>query len=260
MNTNLFLRPSYCFAACWFLNHSLALSFKAHVLLFTPVHLLLVVASWLHFSHGLKSLFLNIWAQISDPEVLRYQVQCLCHWRTELQQRPSPDKNESPEGGREGNKVHVMNLMKRNTEVYDWGEECVGVKVTKWSRTLRGDSLSGSKQGGGKLLLVREASCILFLGDNTHQGASPTSLTLHGFLCMCAKSFSHVQLFVILWTISCQVPLSMGFSRQEYWSGSLCPPPGDLSDPGVEPSSLKCPALAGRFFTTITTWKAHVGS
>jgi len=43
------------------------------------------------------------------------------------------------------------------------------------------------------------------------------------------------------------------FSRQEYWSGLPCPLPGDLSDPGIQPSSLKSPALAGRFFTTSTT-------
>ena len=42
----------------------------------------------------------------------------------------------------------------------------------------------------------------------------------------------------------------MGFSRQEYWSGLLCPPPGDLPDPGIKPKSLTSPALAGRFFTT----------
>ena len=52
--------------------------------------------------------------------------------------------------------------------------------------------------------------------------------------------FSCVRLFVILWTVACQVPLTMGFSRQEYWSGLPCPPPGDLPDPGVKPSS---PAL-----------------
>ena len=40
------------------------------------------------------------------------------------------------------------------------------------------------------------------------------------------------------WTVACQAPLYMGFSRQEYWSGLLCPPPGDLPDPGVEPTSL----------------------
>ena len=57
------------------------------------------------------------------------------------------------------------------------------------------------------------------------------------------------------WTIACQAPLSMGFSRQEYWSWLPCPPPGDLPNPGTEPISLMSPALAGRFFTTSTTWK-----
>ena len=46
--------------------------------------------------------------------------------------------------------------------------------------------------------------------------------------------FSHVQLFVTPWTIAHQAPLSMGFSRQEYWSGLPCPPPGHLSNPGIE--------------------------
>ena len=49
----------------------------------------------------------------------------------------------------------------------------------------------------------------------------------------------------------------MGFSRQEYWSGLPCPPPGDLLDPGVEPTTLMSPALAGRFFTTSATWEAQ---
>ena len=48
-------------------------------------------------------------------------------------------------------------------------------------------------------------------------------------------------------TVACQAPLSMGFSRQEYWSGLPFPPPGDLPDPRIDPVS---PALAGRFFTT----------
>ena len=50
--------------------------------------------------------------------------------------------------------------------------------------------------------------------------------------------FSHVQLFVTLWTVVRQVPLSMGFSRQEYWSGLPCPPLGDLPDPGIETMSM----------------------
>ena len=50
------------------------------------------------------------------------------------------------------------------------------------------------------------------------------------------KSLSHVWLFVTPWTVAGQDPLSMGFSRQEYWSGLPCPPPGDLSDSGMEPA------------------------
>ena len=57
------------------------------------------------------------------------------------------------------------------------------------------------------------------------------------------------------WTVACQAPLSMVFSRQEYWSRLLFPSPGDLPDPGIEPGSLGSPALAGRFFTTVPPGK-----
>ena len=59
------------------------------------------------------------------------------------------------------------------------------------------------------------------------------------------KPCRHAQLslFVTLWTVAHQAPLSMGFSKQEYWSGLPCPPPGDLPDPGIEPSSPAFPAL-----------------
>ena len=67
--------------------------------------------------------------------------------------------------------------------------------------------------------------------------------------------FSHVQLFVILWTVAHQAPLFMEFSRQEYWSELLCLPPRNLPDPGIKPMFLKSPALAVRFFTSNTTWE-----
>ena len=67
--------------------------------------------------------------------------------------------------------------------------------------------------------------------------------------------FSHVRLFVALQTVAHQAPLSIGFSSQEYQSGLPCLPPGDLPNPGIEPMSLMSLALAGRFFTTGTTWK-----
>ena len=70
------------------------------------------------------------------------------------------------------------------------------------------------------------------------------------------NQFSCVRLFVTLWTVAHQAPLSLGFSRQEYWSGVLCPPPGDLPDPGIKPISVTSPALARGFFTTSATWEA----
>ena len=67
----------------------------------------------------------------------------------------------------------------------------------------------------------------------------------------CAWShFSCDRFFEPLRTVALQAPLSMGFSRQEDWSGWSCPPPGDLPDPGMELASLTSPASAGRFFTT----------
>ena len=68
---------------------------------------------------------------------------------------------------------------------------------------------------------------------------------------------SHVWLFVTLWIITHQVPLSMGFSRQEYWSGLLCLPPGDPPNPEIQPMSRSSSALAGGFFTASATWEAQ---
>ena len=67
---------------------------------------------------------------------------------------------------------------------------------------------------------------------------------------MHACTLSHVQLFVTPWTVAHQAPLSMGFSRQEYWSGLPWFSPGDFPDPGIEPSSL---SIVGRFFTIWAT-------
>ena len=81
---------------------------------------------------------------------------------------------------------------------------------------------------------------------NTH-----THTHTHTYIVV-VQSLSHVQLFSIPQTVARQAPLSIGLSRQEYWSGLPIPPPGDLPGPGIEPRS---PALAGKFFTT-----SHLGS
>ena len=67
--------------------------------------------------------------------------------------------------------------------------------------------------------------------------------TYHGTL----LQLSRIRLFATLWTVARQAPLSVGFLRQEHWSGLPFPPPGDLPNPGIKPLS---PALAGRFFST----------
>ena len=68
---------------------------------------------------------------------------------------------------------------------------------------------------------------------------------LRSWLCL----LSCVWLFVTPWMVACQALLSMGFSRQEYWSGLTFPPPGDLPDPGMEPTFLESPAFADGLFT-----------
>ena len=68
--------------------------------------------------------------------------------------------------------------------------------------------------------------------------------------------FNLVQLFATLRTFTCQAPLTVEFSRQEYWNGLPCPTPGDLPNPVTEPMSLMSLELAGGFFTTGTTWEA----
>ena len=67
---------------------------------------------------------------------------------------------------------------------------------------------------------------------------------------MCMWVLSRVQLFVTPLTVAHQAPLSMGFYRQEYWSGLPFPSPRDLPDPRIKPTSIASPALAGGFFTT----------
>ena len=77
---------------------------------------------------------------------------------------------------------------------------------------------------------------------------------------MCARmlsQFSRARLSATPWTVACPAALSVEFSRQEYWGGVPCPPPGDLPDPGVKLLSLTSPALADGVFTTRATWEVQ---
>ena len=108
--------------------------------------------------------------------------------------------------------------------------------------------------------------CRLILYQLSYQGSPCPHLHLFKHTCthtrahMTCRSyvhvlscFSHVQVFVILWTMALQAPLSMRIFRQEYWSGLPCPSLGNLFNPGMEFLSLAAPTLAGRFFATSST-------
>ena len=82
---------------------------------------------------------------------------------------------------------------------------------------------------------------------NKRKGLGSCVAALHAYSVMSNSASS--------WTATLQVPLSIGFSRQKYWSGLPFSPPGNLPDPGARPGSLVSPALAGRFFTTVPPGK-----
>ena len=83
-------------------------------------------------------------------------------------------------------------------------------------------------------------------------------------LCVCVCVCAHTQRVVIdslqppVGCIAHQTPLSMAFSRQEYWSELPCPPPGDLYDPVIEPMSLMSPALAGGLIICSANWEVQI--
>ena len=85
------------------------------------------------------------------------------------------------------------------------------------------------------------------LGESVFLGT--VSQDKQGSVC---ESLGRVQLFATPWAVAHQAPLSMGFSRQGYWSGLPCPPPGDLPDPGIKPASLTSSGLAGGIFTAVS--------
>ena len=81
---------------------------------------------------------------------------------------------------------------------------------------------------------------------------------MYMLVCVNTKLLNHVQLFAAPWTVDHQAPLSMEFSRLEYWSGLPFPTPGDLPDPGIQLASLASSTLAEGFFITSATWEAYI--
>ena len=98
----------------------------------------------------------------------------------------------------------------------------------------------------------------LLQGISPTQGSNPGPLHWE-LLLLLLRRFSHVRLCGTPQTAAHQAALSLGFSRQEYWSGLPRPAPGDLPNPRIEPTSLLSPALAGGFCTIHATWEAKSG-
>ena len=81
-------------------------------------------------------------------------------------------------------------------------------------------------------------------------------ISIHSVVSVCAPMLSCVQFFVTPWTIAHKAPLSLGLSRQEYWSGLPCPPPGNLPHPGIKPASPLSPAWQVGFLPLVL-WEAR---
>ena len=99
--------------------------------------------------------------------------------------------------------------------------------------------------------------CVLKIFFSTGVDETFTHQTIKCQALYILRCFNHVQLFVTVYTTAPQAPLSMGSSRQEYWSRFPFPSSGDLPSPGSKPMSLMSPELAGGFFTTRTTWEVQ---
>ena len=93
-------------------------------------------------------------------------------------------------------------------------------------------------------------SCLLAMSSHSQRKEQGSSLVV-----LKVKSFSRVRLFATPWTVAYQASLSMGFSRQEYWSGLPFPSPGDLPDPGIKPRS---PALQAEALTSEPPGKSAI--
>ena len=130
-------------------------------------------------------------------------------------------------------------------------------RAWQWMRWLDDitDSMDMSLSKSRKLVMDREAG-----------GRKESDMTeqLNWTVFWKWKSLSHIQLFTTPWTVACQTPLSMWFSRQAYWSGYPFPSPRDLPDPGIKPGSPMSLALAGKFLTVCATtdrcfplWHCH---
>ena len=162
-----------------------------------------------------------------------------------------------PQGRREKSSMNLGALAQHKfIKIRVSAEPCSFWRL--WETVFHAVSLASGATGNSRCSWT--SGCIAPVSPSLVFLCIPMSLLLKehqsSLIVLCLSCFSHVRLFAALWTVARQVPLSMRFSRQEYWSGLPYPPPGNLPNPGIEPESLRSPALAGSFFTTSATGEA----
>ena len=153
------------------------------------------------------------------------------------------------------NKKGESLLSKNDMKAWGWGTDTNWVMEKWWMIKMRGTGSYGSMGVSTQALLGREWFLLLNAFWIRRPQEPIRRWKLFSWILLIPRMlhvsmlsrFGHIQLLVTLWTVARQAPLSMGFSRQEYWSRLPCPPPGDLPDLGIKPTSFTAPALAGEF-------------
>ena len=151
--------------------------------------------------------------------------------------------------------IHDVFVYIMYQEIVSWsGKQFGSVKSTEGSGISQTGSVLETKSGSyGPWACTKLKLHFLYNRDDNSYLREFQKMKASNNVPSC---LSHVWLFETPWTAACQAPLSLGFSRQEYWGVFPGPPPGDLPHPGIKPESLMSPALADGFFTTSATWGA----
>ena len=174
-----------------------------------------------------------------------YRLSILCQWTLEL---------SSPSGYQEWCTVTSQCPWTTNILVNLGTQIVCHIKsLNNWERNKPCDLCDTSVHNS----LLKQATCDARGAAGKWEPIYFCHLKVPLRVCVCAKLLQSCLTLVTQWTVTHQVPLSIRFSRQEYWNGLPFPPPGELPNPGTEPASLMSPALADGFFTTSTTREAQ---
>ena len=145
---------------------------------------------------------------------------------------------------REAWRAAVHGVTKSRTRLSDWTELNIPISDPNKSELYKAQSPLSNYLG--EYITLAHTLVSKLSGTRLLQPRTPGFVFFHLLQCKelgTACMLSHVRLFGTLWIVTHQDPLSMGFSRQEYWSGLPCPLPGDLPNPGIKPMSLASPSL-----------------